>query len=87
MPMKRSDVYARLDDEREYQAQRWPKERPHSFEEWFTYMRDYISEAEHILSRTATPEAQEPAANIMRKVTAMGIAALEQHGCPWRTPR
>lgn len=81
----REEVYAAIDSERAYQDRRWNAETTvskgqHTFEEWFCYMRDYITEAEHILSREAKQIAQPKAADIMRKVTAMGVAAMEQLG-------
>jgi hypothetical protein len=88
--MERGKVYEALDSERAYQESRWhPENNPqskynHSLEEWFTYMEDYIAEAKHILSRQSDAVAQPQAAAIMRKVTAMGVCALEQHGCERR---
>ena len=85
----RNEVYAALDGERAYQQSLWNAETTisegkHTFEEWFSYMRDYIAEAEHILAREAKQTAQPKAAHIMRKVTAMGVAAMEQLGAPRR---
>lgn len=87
----RSEVYAAIDGERDYQQSRAREVTPdeidhaHSLEEWFTYMADYVREAQHLLSRTWTPDGKVPEAlNIMRKVTAMGVSAMEQHGAPRR---
>ena len=85
----RSEVYAALDSERAYQDIRWNEstttsEGKHTFEEWFTYMEDYIREAQHILSRESTQTAYVKVAHIMRKVTAMGVACMEQQGAPRR---
>lgn len=82
--MKREDVYKLIDGEREYQEVRWKKdvtqtgEHFHSPEEWITYMEDYLAEAKHILSRDSVPDCYNDAMEIMRKVTAMGVCAMEQ---------
>lgn len=85
----RHAVYAAIDDERAYQDTIWNDHTTtsgglHSFEEWITYMEDYLAEAKHILSRKCKQDADQTAAHIMRKVTAMGVACMEQHGAPWR---
>jgi len=82
-------VYEALTSEREYQKSRWNETTTtsgghHSFSEWIAYMEDYIAEAKHILARTARQDAYPQVAHIMRKVTAMGVAAMEEHGAPRR---
>ena len=47
-------------------------------------MEDNIDEAQHVLSRTARQDADPIALDIMRKVIAMGVCALEEHGAPKR---
>lgn len=86
----RQQVYAALDSEREYQDRRWnptttTSRGQHSFEAWFTYITDYVAEAQHLLSRGAAQDTQLAAAHILRKVTVMGVAAMEQLGAPVRT--
>jgi len=85
----RSSVYAALDSERAYQDTRWNEstttsEGKHTFEEWIVYMEDYLAEAKHILSRESTQSAYAKVQHIMRKVTAMGVACMEQQGAPRR---
>lgn len=85
----RSDVYAALDSERDYQDSRWnaettTSEGKHSLEEWIVYMENYLAEAKQILSRLSTQIAHPQALGIIRKVTAMGVACMEQHGAPQR---
>jgi hypothetical protein len=83
--MKREDVYKLIDGEREYQNQRWINDQMpsgthvHTPEEWIVYMEDYLAEAKHILSRNEAPGCYKEAMDIIRKVTAMGIAAMEQN--------
>jgi hypothetical protein len=81
--MNRQDVYKLIDGERDYQDSRWNENTTatkgkHSPEEWIVYMEDYLAEAKHILSRESAPKAYEDAMAILRKVTAMGVAAMEQ---------
>jgi len=85
----RQEVYEAIDSERDYQNSRWNEntttsKNKHSLEEWYTYMEDYIDEAQHVLSRTARQDADPIALDIMRKVIAMGVCALEEHGAPKR---
>jgi len=82
--MKREDVYKLIDGERDYQEIRWSlstQKGPHIHtpEEWIIYMEDYINEAKHLLSRNAIPDCYPQAMEILRKVTAMGICAMEQN--------
>ena len=85
----RQEVYTALDSERAYQQHRWNKSTTtsggqHSFSEWFAYMDYYIGLAKKELATRARQEAYPDVAHIMRKVTAMGVAAMEQHGAPVR---
>ena len=88
--MKREDVYKLIDGEREYQDERWKNDimpsgtHIHTPEEWIVYMEDYLAEAKHILSRQEAPECYPAAMAIIRKVTAMGVAAMEQIKTPAR---
>ena len=81
--MKRDEVYKLIDGERDYQDQRWNRDTTrsaglHTPEEWLMYMEDYINEAKHILSREATQTADPQAMEIIRKVAAMCVCAMEQ---------
>jgi len=82
--MKREDVYKLIDGEREYQNERWKEggtesgTHVHTPEEWIVYMEDYLAEAKHILSRNGIPDCYPQAMGIIRKVTAMGVCAMEQ---------
>lgn len=85
----RREVYDALDSERAYQESRWnasttTSKGKHSFSEWFAYMEDYIDEAQHMLAREAKQDAYPKVEHFMRKVTAMGVAAMEQLGAPRR---
>jgi len=81
--MKREEVYYLIDGEREYQDLKWSPETTlsgghhYSPEEWITYMEDYLSEAKHALSRESHLTAYKRAMCCIRKVTALGVAAME----------
>lgn len=82
--MKREDVYKLIDGERDYQDRKWnpnttiSEGRHNQPEEWIVYMEDYLAEAKHILSREAGQTAIPKAMDIIRKVTALGVRAMEQ---------
>jgi hypothetical protein len=76
----RREVYKAIDTERDYQEVRWDG-HTHTVTEWMVYMRDYIEEGLHHVSRSAN-ELQ--ALEEVRKVTALGVACMEQLGAPKR---
>lgn len=89
----RAEVYEALDGEREYQEIRWgvascegrtPEDHQHSVSEWLIYMQDYLTEAIHIVARNADPAASILALAHVRKITAMGVACMEQLGAQKR---
>jgi hypothetical protein len=88
--MKREDVYKLIDGERAYQDKRWSvettdSEGKHSSPvEWIAFMEDYLLEAKHILSRNSVSVSYPKAMDIIRKITAMGVAAMEQIPTPAR---
>jgi len=84
----RREVYDRIDTEREYQELRWGNENKErdvldydkSPAEWLNYMEHHMGEAKkanYFLNK------EETLAQI-RKVVALGVRALEVHGCPER---
>ena len=82
--MNRLNVYELINGERDYQNSKWNPETTtsdgrHSVEEWFVYIEDYVNEAKHTLSRKPKQVADEEAMEIMRKVAAMAVCAMEQH--------
>lgn len=88
--MERKQVYALIDGERDYQDRRWNEGTTssggiHSPEEWLIYMQDYLTEAIHFASRANNEEAFPKVMASIRKITAMGVAAMEQIPTPART--
>lgn len=88
--LTRQQVYAALDSERAYQEMRIVRdgstsvERPHSAEEYLVYMDVYLTEAKRVASHTWGPEAQQKIMEVVRKVTALGVACGEANGMPHR---
>jgi len=81
---KRSQVYELIDGERDYQDKKWNAETTetsgkHSPAEWLVYMQDYLTEAFNLAARNADPEASNLVMDNIRKITAMGVHAMEQN--------
>jgi hypothetical protein len=72
-----------IDSERDYQDRKWGlgKKDLREVATWLTYMRDYLAEAERLVSRN-TPETV--ALDAIRKVTVLGMSCMEEHGAPFR---
>jgi len=88
LKMERTDVYKRLDGERAYQDLKWgtrreadgtpDEEKPVA--EWINYMEFHLQKAKNAVYYLDTKEALAE----LRKVTALGVRAMEIHGCPER---
>lgn len=81
------NVFEVVKKERAYQKALWgPTEEggEHSIAEFLVYIRDYTEEALHIQSRIAAPKCTEQSLHIVRKITALAFACMEQHGAPER---
>ena len=48
---------------------------------WLTYKRDYLAEAERLVSRNTPRDGRTQA---IRKVTALGVSCMEERGAPFR---
>lgn len=89
-PVTRTQVYVVLDGERDYQdslADTSETDGQHSVEEFILYMEDYLHEARTVASRTWGPDAKRRALDIIRKVTGLGVACMEQNGTVARVPK
>jgi hypothetical protein len=81
--MERQEVYKVIDDERDYQDTKWPKQQHgnHEVEAYLLYMEHYLSEARRAVS---TSDGTSGALEQMRKVVALGVACFEKHGVSYR---
>ncbi len=81
----RAEVYQVLDLERQYQNQKWAngdaKHNPHSVSAWILFMEHHLQKARTLASTSAD---ETPALHEIRKVTALGVVTMEQHGAPLR---
>jgi hypothetical protein len=87
----RADVYGAIDSERDYQDMRIERdgstsagEHYHTPEEYLLYMEHYMLEARRIASTTWGPAAKPAILDVLRKVTALGVACMEDNGAPRR---
>lgn len=85
MSVTRKEVYEALDGERSYQDRIWPlPDHLHSVTEFLVYIEDYVNEAKHVVTREPDVTANRMALHALRKIGAMCVAAMEQHGAPQR---
>lgn len=86
----RAEVYAAIDSERAYQTSKWNAQttdsegRHFQVEEWLVYMQDYLTEAMHQVTRNSDQVGNPMALDTIRKVAALGVAAMEELGAPKR---
>jgi len=86
--MERTEVYKRLDTERQYQDLRWSPRREKNgtpdeekpIAEWINYMEYHLAKAKEKVYFLE----DEAALAEVRKVTALGVKCMELHGCPER---
>lgn len=87
----RSTVYKAIDGEREYQNMKWPspngpdhdgywRDRLRTLHEFIQDMRKYVAIADSC-------ETAPGALDSIRKIAALAVACMEQHGAPERIPR
>lgn len=87
----RSDVYAALDSERDYQEMRIVRdgstavgEHHHTPEEFLIYIEHYVHEARTTAATVWGPTAKAAIMDKLRKVGALCVAAGEANGMPRR---
>ena len=86
--MERKEIYNRIDGERDYQDSAWSTRRQENgtpdedkpVAEWINYMEFHILKAKNAVYYLDTNAALAE----LRKVTALGVRAMEIHGCPER---
>jgi hypothetical protein len=79
----REEVYAVVDGERDYQDSLSPTSETegfHTVAEWALYIGSYANDLQQLLSHTWGPNASIGGLEIIRKITAMGVACMEQNG-------
>ena len=92
MAATREQVFQAINTEREYQNKRWCRtdpekaagHNPHTVTEWLVYMQHYVNEGLRIATVSNDPNASKQALEFARKVAALGVVCMEQHGAPVR---
>ncbi len=87
--MKRSDIYKLIDGERDYQDSKWGNsassgiagDGSRSIDEFSLYILGYAQDAARLASHYADGTAKLAE---IRKVAALCVACMEQHGAPSR---
>lgn len=81
--LTRNEVFAAIDQEREVQDKKWGTldEHPHAVGSWLTIMRQLLNDAEKAYM---SQHGDFGALDEIRKVVAIGVACMEQHGVPLR---
>lgn len=86
--VSRSEVYAAIDSEREYQDRLWPEHggasnpNPLTIGEFLVLLDDYLQKAKSQWTTERKPEVQT--LHIMRKIAGIAVNCMEQHGAPKR---
>lgn len=78
----REKVYRVIDGERDYQDARWedsPHEGKHTMAEYLRLMRNY-----QVLAMDRVIKGEPAALDDVRKIGALAVACMEQHGAPPR---
>lgn len=94
----RNEVYAAIDSERDYQDRKWgatlsgdrepnveagQKGGDRSVDEFALYISGYTNDLVHNASHFGKTRQK---LEIIRKIGALAVAAMEQHGAPHRAP-
>lgn len=82
----RDFVYAAIDSERDYQDALSYERTDGSIKsvgDYLTMLRHYLDEANH---EWVMNPGDEPALHSIRKVAAIAVRCMEEHGAPNRTP-
>lgn len=86
---RRDAVYNLIDGERDYQEKRWGEGHIHEVSAYLAFMKSYVDRA--IDEATHADRDDElglidyaQALDTVRKITALGVACMENHGAPAR---
>lgn len=84
--MQRSEAYAIIDDERDYQDRKYPAVNGVSAspEGFLLIIEELASQARAAWTATNTPKDAEVALGFIRKIGATAVRAIEQYGAPSR---
>jgi hypothetical protein len=83
MSLSRQEIHKILDEERDYQDAKYGgsiHDNQHTVSEWILFIRKHLNEAEDALYEND----EKRALGAVRKITALGVAAMEVHTPPRR---
>lgn len=81
MKASRDQVYIAINTERAYQEHKWGDQAGGTIDEFSLYISGYVAD---LVRETSHNFTGEEALNIIRKITALGVACMERHGAPHR---
>lgn len=76
----RQEAFAAVDGELEYQLAKFG-ENPHEIDAFATYIRQYSKILDEVATQPSEPWEK---LTVMRKIAAIAIRCMEQHGAPKR---
>jgi hypothetical protein len=78
MKSTRQEVFEVINDERDYQEKIWKRPKHnHSAIEYLVYIDHYVKQAMELVS---TKDDESDALPNLRKIAALAVAAMEEHG-------
>lgn len=80
--MNRDKVFLAVSKERDYQDKRYPEDK-HSLVEFATLIERYVEEVKDDFTHRSQIRSEDACA-CMRKIAALAVAAMEQHGVNFR---
>jgi hypothetical protein len=81
--VQREEVFSVVADELQYQYELFGS-NPHEIDAFATYIRRYSAELDLVVTMPNTPEAKLA---VVRKIAAIAVRCMEQHGAPRRGPK
>lgn len=79
----RSEVYEAIDGERDYQDAKWGLPNVRTVGEFALYISVW---ADKLRTLSATELVSVEHLDLVRKIGALSVACMEQHGAPYRSP-
>jgi len=88
MSATRQQVYEAIDTERAYQDYRWGSDAGHrkgrTIDEFALYLDVYVGKLKVLAATTGDKEQVTEKCDLLRKIAALGVSAMEHHGAPQR---
>ena len=88
MSCSRGVVFRVIDQERDYQEKLWgntPSKGKHEIGAFILFIEQYVDKAKDAITQFADPTGSDQALHQLRKVAALCVACMEQHGAAYRS--